>query len=151
MRKGDGLGRLNRAKVLYHCSKTRFSQYEKYTNNDHKSIAERHRKLNKGQPLGAQGCGFWNWGWFHARSGFRQFLIGQKLVPECQVVSKSRASSPPAPPPPTPSWLRYAQANAPTEAIGLRPASVIYVYINVESLSVKNVCCHMCKYTSAME
>ena len=36
-----------------------------------------------------------------------------------------------APPPPTPSWLRYAWANAPTEATGLRPASVIYIYIYV--------------------
>ena len=71
MPKGDVFEGLNVAKVLYCCSKTSFSQYEKYMKNDRKSIAKSHRKLNKSQPLGAQGCNFSNLGRFHARFDFR--------------------------------------------------------------------------------
>ena len=71
MPKGDVFGGLNVAKVLYSCSKTSFSQYEKIYGNGRKRTAKSHRKLNESQPLGAHGCDFSNLGWFHARSDFR--------------------------------------------------------------------------------
>ena len=47
-----------------------FRSMRKYVENDRKSIAKSHRKLNKSQPLDVQIFDFSNLGWCHARSDF---------------------------------------------------------------------------------